>query len=121
METKVCNHCGRELPVIMFSKSSKAKDGLQGSCKECMAKMNKERAARLKAEKKEKKESLEKALKDAPIGAAVVMTENGTKFIKIKNLVDYDTRELCAELKRRGIVWENMWVKQSIDYGKIEL
>jgi hypothetical protein len=35
METKVCNKCGRELPIENFSKCSSTKDGLQYNCKEC--------------------------------------------------------------------------------------
>lgn len=32
---KVCNKCGRELPVEQFSKNKRSKDGLQNKCKEC--------------------------------------------------------------------------------------
>ena len=35
METKLCKHCGRELPVSDFYTNSKAKDGLATYCKEC--------------------------------------------------------------------------------------
>lgn len=35
METKICSKCGRELPVIAFTKDKKKKDGLRSSCKEC--------------------------------------------------------------------------------------
>lgn len=38
MEGKVmkkCHKCGRELPLEMFNKCSKNKDGLQHHCKEC--------------------------------------------------------------------------------------
>ena len=35
MDTKVCSHCGRELPVESFNKSSKTKDGLQPWCRDC--------------------------------------------------------------------------------------
>lgn len=34
-QTKICSHCGRELPLTEFHKSAKAKDGLQPYCKEC--------------------------------------------------------------------------------------
>lgn len=33
--TKICSKCGRELPLIEFSKNKKAKDGLCCWCKEC--------------------------------------------------------------------------------------
>ena len=33
METKVCKHCGRELPLSDFYTNSKAKDGYATYCK----------------------------------------------------------------------------------------
>ena len=38
MQTKVCSHCGRELPAEAFNKSSKSSTGLQSWCKECQKK-----------------------------------------------------------------------------------
>lgn len=40
-QTKVCNCCGRELPVDQFGKHAKTKDGLQPICKECRSKKSK--------------------------------------------------------------------------------
>ena len=34
-QTKVCNKCGRELPVSEFNKCSGSKDGLQWYCRDC--------------------------------------------------------------------------------------
>lgn len=39
--TKVCSHCGRELPVSNFGRHSRTKDGYQPCCKECLSEMNK--------------------------------------------------------------------------------
>ena len=39
--TKVCAHCGRELPVSSFGRHSRTKDGYQPYCKECQSEMNK--------------------------------------------------------------------------------
>ena len=39
--TKVCSHCGRELPVENFGRHSRTKDGYQPCCKECQSEMNK--------------------------------------------------------------------------------
>lgn len=39
--TKVCSHCGRELPVENFWRHSRTKDGYQPCCKECQSEMNK--------------------------------------------------------------------------------
>ena len=38
IKTKRCTKCNRELPISEFSKYNKAKDGLQGYCKECHSK-----------------------------------------------------------------------------------
>lgn len=38
--TKVCSHCGRELPVENFGRHSRTKDGYQPCCKECQSKQN---------------------------------------------------------------------------------
>ena len=39
---KVCSKCKEELPLSSFTKHSKNKDGLQGSCRECNKKSSKE-------------------------------------------------------------------------------
>ena len=39
--TKVCSHCGRELPITNFGRHSRTKDGYQPCCKECQSEMNK--------------------------------------------------------------------------------
>lgn len=41
VQTKVCSHCGRELPVSNFGRHSRTKDGYQPCCKECQSEMNK--------------------------------------------------------------------------------
>ena len=40
---------------------------------------------------------------------------------KAKPLADYTPREMLEELKRRGYVWDKMWVetRQFVEYGKI--
>ncbi len=40
-KTKVCTHCGRELPVEAFSKRNASADGLQLWCRECYSRHNK--------------------------------------------------------------------------------
>jgi hypothetical protein len=39
---KICSKCKEELPLSSFTKHSKNKDGLQGSCRECNKKSSKE-------------------------------------------------------------------------------
>lgn len=41
--TKVCNKCGRELPLSEFNKCRENKDGLQGTCRQCFSEYNKNR------------------------------------------------------------------------------
>ena len=43
--TKVCGHCGRELPVSEFNKRSASSDGLQFWCRDCMHKSYHKRQA----------------------------------------------------------------------------
>ena len=38
--TKVCSHCGRELPISSFGRHSRTKDGYQPCCKDCQSEMN---------------------------------------------------------------------------------
>ena len=44
--TKVCTHCGRELPIANFNRHSRTKDGYFPACKECQSEMNKGRKKR---------------------------------------------------------------------------
>ena len=41
IQTKVCSHCGRELPITNFGRHSRTKDGYQPCCRECQSEMNK--------------------------------------------------------------------------------
>ena len=46
VQTKVCSHCGRELPITNFGRHSRTKDGYQPCCRECQSEMNKGRKKR---------------------------------------------------------------------------
>lgn len=35
METKICMHCKRALPLGMFNEHGRAKDGLRSYCRDC--------------------------------------------------------------------------------------
>ena len=50
-----------------------------------------------------------------PVGSRVLLIP------KSKPLSDYTPRELLEELKRRGYVWDKMWVvtKQYVEFNKI--
>lgn len=91
-QTKVCKCCGRELPVEMFGRHPKTKDGWQPLCKDCRSKKVKAAFAAKKpeipAEAVEKLQELEatvaKALEPSP---------------EIRKFTDAD---LFRELSRRG-------------------
>ena len=78
VETKVCECCGRELPMEMFSKRGM---GVDRCCKDCV------REKRLNSIKKAKEiEGLQQELADA----------------KNQRLSEFTPRELMTELARRG-------------------
>lgn len=107
IKTKVCNKCGRELPIEMFSKG-KNKDGLQRTCKECVSVYMKEYAERRKAQRKEKENA---------------EFEKEHKIYTNKDLAKFSPRDLILELKARGyrgsLVFEEIVVnKHIIDMDK---
>ena len=57
--TKVCSHCGCELPVSNFGRHSRTKDGYQPGCRECQRQMNKGHKKRGPFEHNEKPEKPE--------------------------------------------------------------
>lgn len=97
---KICKKCGRELPLEAFGKSSRSLDGLRDYCKECVNRQQRDEYARRKA--KEQGISTE-----TPMGG-------GNKALK-----DFTPRELLKELKSRGYIWENMYVKRKVVYEDI--
>ena len=64
VECKVCNKCGRTLPLSEFARHSRTHDGLQSSCKSCYRSLNaanKKFKQELKAERKAINEAKAKA------------------------------------------------------------
>lgn len=70
METKVCNKCGRVLPLDKFSKGSD-KDGLQKTCKDCVSVYMRDYAQRKKQQKMSKE-----VVEGLPIPAIEIGTFN---------------------------------------------
>lgn len=105
-ETKKCSFCGEEKPLAMFSRRGR---GYQGYCKDCAT----EYKRALRAEKK------------AKVAENTIVTEEGKTLHRVsancKPLEEYQPRELLAELKRRGYIWDNMFIytKQRVEYDKI--
>lgn len=76
--TKVCNKCGRQLPLSNFHKQSKSKDGYTYACKECVAEY-------IKKHNKEKLEKIKQTTRE-------------------ELLQQLTPRDLILELKKRGYV-----------------
>lgn len=103
-QTKKCIHCGRELPLSSFNKCLKSADGLQSYCKDCHREVNAKNKARRKSE----------------IDSIINRCFSGNRHGADENeLAQYSARQLLTELKRRGYVWENMYVKMNVEYQKI--
>lgn len=87
---KVCPKCGRELPLEMFNKCAKNRDGLQSHCKECHSLYQKVAY--------EKKRAMMK--KEANVSASIHKVYAHTELAK------FTPRQLMEELKARGFKWE---------------
>lgn len=128
VKTKKCGHCGREMPVEMFHKSSKSKDGLQSICKPCSNELTRLSAQRRKAAKEQARLAAQRAVDLSPSIGAMKVTDpqtgkTFTKVEKVKELKDYTGTELFAELKRRGYKWPDntIYMKMYVNYDKIEI
>lgn len=122
VKTKICSKCGREFPLEMFGPRKGAKDGRHSTCKVCVNEYEREYHARKKAEKAKLLADAQKAA-DANPKADTLRLEGGRVLRRVekdcKPLCEYDARELLEELKGRGYVWSDMYVKMRIDYNKI--
>lgn len=100
METKVCNKCGRVLPLSDFYTNSKAKDGHATYCKVCSNAISVEYARKRRARKKEEAKGNER-----------IEFEKKYKIYTDKELAKFTPRELMLELKARGYVGELLYVE----------
>ena len=85
--TKVCKHCGRELPVDNFGRHPVTKDGYQPVCKECRSKEMKGKPRPVKTPKPERQPETPKAPK----------TETPKDI-----LAQFTDDQLIEEIRRRG-------------------
>ncbi len=114
METKVCKHCGRELPLSDFYTNSKTKDGYATYCKVCSNAISVEYARKRRERKKAEAKENER-----------IEFEKKYKIYTNKDLAKFTPRELILELKARGYVgtllFEEVIVnKHFIDLSKYE-
>ena len=125
VKTKMCSHCHRVLPLSMFNKRASNKtDGHQYICRECSRKVAKE----FHAKKLAKKQEAESEASKLPMSAEKIVLKDGTVLRKKEtvtsqstsiSLSDFSNRQILEELKTRGYVWDNMWVKVTVDWNKI--
>ena len=86
--TKVCKVCGKELPIEMFRKNTKSKDGYTDTCIDCIN-------VKIRAGFNKKKDVQEKPKSEEPI-----KLEDAIKMVDaIKNTPD---QALVNELRQRG-------------------
>ena len=114
METKVCNKCGRELPLSDFYTNSKAKDGYATYCKVCSNAISVECARKRKARKKEEAKENER-----------IEFEKKYKIYTNREVAKFTPRELMLELKARGYEGELVFrevkvTEHRINLGKLE-
>lgn len=114
METKVCKHCGRELPLSDFYTNSKAKDGHATYCKVCSNAISVEYARKRRERKKAEAKENER-----------MEFEKKYKIYTDKELAKFTPRQLMLELKARGYVGSLMYEevivnKHYIDLSKME-
>lgn len=117
---KTCLRCGRILPVTNFHTNAKAHDGLQPYCKECKREYDRSRKEVLKAKQEEAKKELARMASNTD----TIKLKDGTVLRKVVKdfgnpLEQFTSRELLAEIKRRGYKWEKITIVQEIDFNKI--
>ena len=110
MGTKVCKHCGRELPLSDFYTNSKAKDGYATYCKVCSNAISVECARKRKARKKEEAKENER-----------IEFEKKYKIYTNRELAKFTPRELMLELKARGYFGELMFREVKVTEHRISL
>ncbi len=87
-KTKVCKVCGKELPIEMFRRNNKSKDGYTDTCFDCIN-------VKIRAGFNKKKDAQKKSKSEEPI-----RLEDTIKMVDaIKNTPD---QALVNELRQRG-------------------
>ena len=110
METKVCKHCGRELPLSDFYTNSKAKDGYATYCKVCSNAISVEYARKRRERKKAEAKENER-----------MEFEKKYKIYTCKELAPFTPRELMLELKARGYEGELLFREVKVTEHRINL
>lgn len=103
METKICECCGRELPIENFGKGrASGVPFVHKICNECLSMKKREGHAKRKAERENKK-------------------EYDVEYAKKQRLSEFTPRELMQELRRRGYEGELTYTEvKRINLSSIE-
>lgn len=104
--TKVCRRCGRELPLESFAKNKSRQDGLQESCRECMASYNREYRTRHHGKKfgfagDPDPKTKEKPMDEVKMAAAPAKNELGKKFEENIDRSILEAAKAPSELEKR--------------------
>ena len=129
-ELKYCPHCKTLKPLSEFHKNKAAKDGCQPICKKCRHEADAERHRKKRELKMAQKENniadnqIQRNQTEENMKPETIKTVDGRILVKkedsgLKPLDRYTPRELLAELKRRGYIWKEMYVKQTVEWDKI--
>ena len=110
METKVCKHCGRELPLENFYVNKSLKGGHDNTCKECKNTYAKEWQKKNKEKKKAQKIEEER-----------IEFEKKYKIYTNRELAKFTPRELMLELKARGYEGELLFREVKVTEHRINL
>lgn len=106
-DMKKCYRCGRLLPKTAFNKNCRAKDGLQGECRECHAETMRAYHLKVAAEKKALKTAIT-TIEQTMEQKTSTMEHKLTKVYAHAGLSSFTPRQLMEELKARGFRWEYM-------------
>lgn len=132
-ELKYCPHCKTLKPLSEFHKNKAAKDGCQPICKKCRHESDAKRNQELKERRRLLKEKITSETQTQVTQPEetktmekkeIIKTADGRTLVKkedsgLKPIEKYTPRELLAELKRRGYIWKEMYVKQTVEWDKI--
>lgn len=110
METKVCKHCGRELPLENFYVNKSLKGGHDNTCKECKNTYAKEWQKKNREKKKLQAKENER-----------IEFEKKYKIYTNRELAKFTPRELMLELKARGYEGELLYREVKVTEHRINL
>lgn len=108
IETKKCQTCKRELPLAMFSKNKRAKDGLQKVCKDCQKQYYKDNKEKMRDYKRNY----------AKINSEKVLADGREYFYKNIKIFKQYRRENAERINEYSKMWRKNNVEKTRVYSK---